>query len=261
MEGTAVAMSSLPAESPGLGERDLWDMRYEKEGRIWGLKPSPTVRLLIDAIDQGPEQGRALIILDVGCGYGRDILPLIGRGHKVTGLDKSEKAALLAQDTVDQQTKGTSLVTATNFRWGTIETALARDITRFGSIYSHRTIHLFDDKEVSTFAAQAAKRLRPGGILCVGARSPKDFRPADMRWIRKGKTAEYKTEGRKGHVLNFWDEARFRMVFQRSFDIQFITESTEEESKEHPVPTSLTIMLARRRADQLNQVSGHGSGK
>jgi len=229
---------------------EVWDSRYVAEGHMWGDDPSPTLHYTREAINQH-KKGQNLYLIDFGCGYGRDTVTFAEMGHHVTGIDASQQAVRLANENFEmRRTKG-HLPGSATFSYGTITGALKQNVKQFDVIHSHRTLHLLNDKEVGSFAKEAAKRLRPGGILCIGARSPQDFKPDQMRWLKgqEGKVAEYKDPARKGQVLNFWDQARFETTFRKDFVIEKIVECEEQESQGNPIPTQLTIMVARRKGE------------
>ena len=64
-------------------EREFWDRRYSREGAIWGDGPSPTALLLAGCL---PPRAR---VLEVGFGYGRDLLFLLRNGCRVAGIELS----------------------------------------------------------------------------------------------------------------------------------------------------------------------------
>lgn len=63
-----------------------FDREYEKGKLLFGNSPTP---LLKEFLDQSQVQGHAL---DLGCGDGRDTLPLLKRGFSVTAIDRSHAA-------------------------------------------------------------------------------------------------------------------------------------------------------------------------
>ncbi len=241
---------SMVAEKP-----DLWDRRYADEGHIWGNDSSPTADLLRDTIRNQPGKGPQLFMLcDIGCGYGRDALKFAAAGHTVLAIDPSKKGLELASATQRQLNSEGLMKGSVTFMHGTMAHVLDAHVGHFDAIYSHRTIHLLDPKPVDDFAVKAAERIVPGGFLCIGARSPKDFNPEQMKALTvHGKTvrdAVYTDKKREGHVLHFWDKARFREVFARDFNIKQFVTTTELEAVTNPgVMTSLLIMLAQRKTN------------
>src|SRR6516162_10015133 len=56
-----------------------WQQYYEDRGyELWGFSPSPTARILAQAIlDSKPRKSERIEIVDWGCGYGRDSLTFL----------------------------------------------------------------------------------------------------------------------------------------------------------------------------------------
>ncbi len=63
--------------------KDLFDIAYKKNGLVFGNTPT---RELQEYLDQYPTIG---IVLDLGCGEGRDTLSLLQRGLTVIAVDQS----------------------------------------------------------------------------------------------------------------------------------------------------------------------------
>jgi len=72
-----------------------WDSKYQKEGLIWGAKPSKGAILAMEFLKKNCDSPK--FILDIGCGYGRDSNYLFKKGHPVIGVDTSEEALKLAK--------------------------------------------------------------------------------------------------------------------------------------------------------------------
>jgi len=65
-----------------------WDLRFNREGKIWGDKSSTTVSFTIKAFREHNIQK----ILVVGSGYGRNVEVLAHSGFDVFGLELSTTA-------------------------------------------------------------------------------------------------------------------------------------------------------------------------
>ena len=62
---------------------EFWDARYSREGPIWGEGPSPTALLVAQHMRPGAR------ILEIGFGYGRDLVFLGRQKGVVSGIDLS----------------------------------------------------------------------------------------------------------------------------------------------------------------------------
>ena len=98
-----------------------WQQYYEDRGyELWGFSPSPTARILAQAIlDSNPGRSERIEIVDWGCGYGRDSLYFLELGFDVIGIDVSEKAIALARGAYKQrQASGIPLLGSASFHSG-----------------------------------------------------------------------------------------------------------------------------------------------
>lgn len=213
---------------------DFWSKRYAREGHIWGDEPSLTAQRLIDVL--GPDSK----VLDIGFGYGRDLVHMLNEGHRVYGIEKAtiglSEATRQVQQYLDHGRGHLILGEFTN-----------ADLKQesFDAVMSHRVLHLLGQNGLTTaFANRAAGVLKPGGLLYVSARDPRDFNAEQMKWVGEN-AAEYKN--RPGHLISFWNEERFRKIFERKFDIIGFQEETEIESTSNPVNSHFTIMMARKK--------------
>lgn len=79
----------------------FFDLAYKKEGLLFGATPT---RRLTEFLDKYPLTGSAL---DLGCGEGRDTIPLLNRGFQVTALDSSRVgiAKMLARSDLNPEMK------------------------------------------------------------------------------------------------------------------------------------------------------------
>lgn len=216
-----------------------WNKRYGKWNHIWGDKPSPSAKVLLDRLDDVSH------ILEVGFGYGRDALALCQAGHSVTGLELSSVGLSQACEQM-----GTYLRSGRAHLGIGEFTSAKLPNGSFDAIFSHRTLHLMGSNGlVDAFASRAAKVIRPGGLLVISARDTRDFDEAQMVKRDDG-MIEYKPEvpDRQGQLISLWDEARFRGTFEEKFDIVDCIPSEEMEAVNNPDKSAkFTIMVAVRK--------------
>lgn len=241
------------SDSAGAEQNSLWDTRYANEGFLWGERPGPASDILIGAITmlKATDAQTQLRILDFGTGYGRDAVHFANNGFVAVGIDESPVGLELAEQLRRKAQKSDDRNGYAIFQRGDIGTMKSYPTGSFDAVFSHRTLHLLKPNTLKSFATQAARLLQPDGILCISARSFKDFNPEQMRWLpgQENKAAEYTLEGRKGHIVNFFDKDRFSKLFGPHFDILSFTEGHEMESLTNPRPSMLLTMLARAKAN------------
>lgn len=211
----------------------LWERRY-RHGALWGENASTTARLLLAKLDPASR------VLDAGCGYGRDVIAMGIAGHLVTGIDQSRNAVRMARSRVQAMGLDKQKVKLLNGDCS----SLTHKRPELDGLLSHRFLHLLDEASTCHFAKTAAKLIKPGGWVAISARNQMDFRPEQMRLVAEG-LAEYRD--RPGHLVNFFNVARFRQLFETDFiGLQF-ADIKEPESITNPgVSTHITIMVAQR---------------
>jgi SAM-dependent methyltransferase len=210
----------------------FWDRRYREEGAIWGEEPSPTALLAAKYLRAHDR------VLDIGFGYGRDVLFLARQGCRVAGIDLSCEGRRLTEERLQRaKLQAEALIT------GRFESVpLARG--EFDALLSHRMIHLLTTPDaIAQFATKVLDVLKPGGLLCVAARNPLDLKPNGMIRVEQG---VYEYASRPGHRIRYWDDAAFRGAFGNEFEILSLTPGSEIESMQRPVPCYFTMMAARR---------------
>ena len=224
-------------------EGEFWNQRYRNEGAIWGEAPSPTAQILSRFLHANDH------VLDVGCGYGRDLHFLIECGYRASGIDLSNTAIENAECRLRKHCcRAESLI------FGQFEARLFPS-GHFDALISHRLLHLlFDGEQTAQFVEEIWKALRPNGVVAVSARNFHDLDPLAMVEVGGG---VYEYKHRPGHLIRYWNESAFRSVFGEMFSIESFTEAVEDESQRQPVPCHFTVMLGRK-LDNANAPLGEG---
>jgi Methyltransferase domain len=188
----------------------FWNQRYRDHSACWGDAGSPTLQV---ALKHFPATGR---VLEIGYGYGRDLVSLARRVKSVTLLTADFTEARLPESSFD-------------------------------AVLSHRTLHLMTEPGAAgRFATRLAVVAKPGAVVCIGTRDLRDLDPARMIGHHHGDDV-YEYSDRPGHVISYWDDERFRKTFVADFDVVSLEHASEQEASDNPVPCYLTIMVARRR--------------
>lgn len=212
----------------------FWNRRYSTHSACWGEDGSPTLQA---ALRHFPASGRAL---EIGYGYGRDLLLLARRGLEVVGIDPAGEGRRMAEERLAVRRLAATLMTA-DF----VEADLP--VAAFDAVLSHRTLHLMTEPGMAErFVRKLAAVARPGAIACIGTRDLRDLDPGRMTGHAHG-PGVYEYADRPGHVISYWDDERFRSSFGADFDILSLERAEEQEASDNPVPCHLTIMVARRK--------------
>ena len=163
-----------------------WQQYYEDRGyELWGFSPSPTARILAQAIlNSNPRRSERIEIVDWGCGYGRDSLYFLELGFDVIGIDVSDKAVALARDAYKQrQASGMPLWGSASFHAGDLHSVFkCRTGQRVRAFFSNRVLHLLGEIDFCEATRDAMTCMEEGGYFCVSARSSDDFNNALMEW-------------------------------------------------------------------------------
>lgn len=152
--------------------QDAWDVEYRRKGVLWrGEAELPN--------------GLGGRVLELGCGDGKSMVP--AQGRDMVGIDISiEGLRLCAARLQDAH----SLVQAD-------ATFLPFRDEAFDALLAFHLLENLGDDEVRALALEAARVLRPDGVLYV-----RSFHPEDMRSPGQGGKAE-----RSGIVYHYRDEA------------------------------------------------------
>jgi SAM-dependent methyltransferase len=228
-----------------------WQQYYEERGYdLWGFSPSPTARILAQAIlDSNPRRSERIEIVDWGCGYGRDSLYFLELGFDVIGIDVSEKAVALARGAYKRrQASGIPLLGSASFHAGDLHSVFkSRTGQRVRAFFSNRVLHSLGEIDFRETTREAMTCMEKDAY-CVSARSPDDFNAALMDWIpgKEQEMARYKDPARSGHDITFVTKDRLVRAVGNDLEDMHYTKATEPERVGSP-DTRLLILLGRKR--------------
>lgn len=228
-------------------QRTLWSDRYKSTGHLWGEGPSVTAVLLRAALDRlNAGSDRLRQVITIGAGTGRDEVHLSSNGANVLAFELASSGvklgkALAKKNGVDDR-----------IEWKIQDFSTSTSRKEHDALLSHRTLHLLNDDQVVKFKRKASSWVKSGGVLAVSARNYEDFNPEQMRWVSQDEgVAEYKDPSRDGHIIHFWNEARFEKTFGEDFDIKGFSREREIESIDNAdTHSSITVMVATRKLKQ-----------
>jgi SAM-dependent methyltransferase len=117
-------------------------------------------------------------VLDLACGTGRLLVPLLRDGHTVVGLDRAPAMLAAAARRVarlSQARRARALLVRGDLRAFAFRRRFAIALCAFHSVQ-----HLYTDDELLRFLRTTAASLMPGGWLAF------DVLPPDPRWLARG---------------------------------------------------------------------------
>jgi MPBQ/MSBQ methyltransferase len=186
-----ISMDEISVSTFMASEQNPWDHDYKHRGRLWGGSVPPLPRL--------PHSSR---ILELGCGDGKTISPLVKDGYSVTAIDISPHAAALCRDTCASPDRARILLAdaqKTPFSSGSFDVVTASHVTGHLSLDGRREM-----------AGEVLRLLAPGGTLYF-----RDFSVEDFRFGR-GEQTEAGTFMRKnGIITHYFTGDEVRALFLR----------------------------------------------
>jgi SAM-dependent methyltransferase len=117
-------------------------------------------------------------VLDLACGSGRLMVPLLRDGHAVVGVDRAPSMLAAAARRVTRlpaSRRARGLLVRADLRAFSFKRRFAIAVCAFHSIQ-----HLYTDAELLGFLRAAAASLAPGGWLAF------DVLPPDPQWLARG---------------------------------------------------------------------------
>jgi cyclopropane fatty-acyl-phospholipid synthase-like methyltransferase len=144
-----------------------WDNIYRNNQHVWGDKPSQLAAFACHYLRGLKSSGKAIEILDIGCGYGRDATYLARNINcRVLGIDNSGEA-------IEMATKGLAADLASRVRFQCCD---FRQIPegKFGIVFASNFYHLFKMEERQALINSIKERLKPGGTLFLSTLSSND---------------------------------------------------------------------------------------
>jgi SAM-dependent methyltransferase len=186
-----------------------WDAEYRR-GRYADDAPLPFVDDILATLDDEPAL-RDGIGLYVGCGNGRNYLPLVDHGLRVYGLDLSLEAL---RQLAARQTKPLPLICG-DFRGftgtGGLSYVVAIQVFQHGSA-----------TDVASYFANVKASLRPGGLffLRVNSATTRIFHRHTVteRSAQGGITIRYDAGPKTGLAVHFYSAAELTALTADAFD-------------------------------------------
>jgi cyclopropane fatty-acyl-phospholipid synthase-like methyltransferase len=190
-----------------------WDSTYQDHQRVWGDRPSALAAFACHYL-RGKSSEKAIEILDLGCGYGRDALYLArSLNCHILGIDNSDKAIEMGRKSLAGGLESRVRFECCDFD----KTAEGQ----FEIVFASNFYHLLKAEERRGFIDTIKKTLKLGGMLFLSTLSNKD--PEHFGKGRPIETEENSFQDEK--FLHFCT----REELEKDFSFLDITELSEHE--------------------------------
>jgi SAM-dependent methyltransferase len=149
-------------------EASFWKGMYAKDRKVWGDEPSETARAAMEFVRAEAVLTEGKRLLDIGCGYGRDIFTLTPLWKcRAVGVDPAAEGIALAQETA---TRGACK--DVEFHVGTIPDAATHGT--FDFVLAANLYMILRPAERAALRETVPGLLAPGGFLFLGTHSVRD---------------------------------------------------------------------------------------
>lgn len=141
----------------------FWDNKYKNEKLVWGENPSELGKITIQYLKSNNLINKNLELLDIGCGYGRDVLYIsMNINCKILGIDSSKEAIILAKKNKKKNIE---------FRHCDFKDL---DDIKFDIITSSNFYQILRKQERNALIKTISKILKPNGLLFLSTLSVND---------------------------------------------------------------------------------------
>jgi cyclopropane fatty-acyl-phospholipid synthase-like methyltransferase len=203
-----------------------WDAEY-RTGRYVGEPPIPFVAKIFEVLRDN-DANRKGTGLYVGCGNGRNFLPLIDRGLDLVGLDLSGEA--LRQISEQRPDLNSDRLICDDFL------TFENGGRQFDYLIALQVFQHGNDARVKTYFTRVAQLLRPGGIffLRLNSISTQIVRPHTIveRNQSGGFTVRYDDGPKKGLLVHFFSGSEIEE--QVEADFRPVADMTEDTTQREP---------------------------
>lgn len=188
-------------------QRVFWDQWHETHTTAGkGSHGDDALRIFMDNLPDGEQ----LRVLELGCGQGKQAIDLARSGYRVSAFDRSPVAIAAARRNAK------SAAVKVDFREHDMTQPLPYPSQVFSGVFSHLSLHYFDDARTREIFGEIARVIKPGGRLFFTARSVRDPFYAQGDWLSRDLYCH------EGHVRRFFDE-EYILKELADWDVHFAT--------------------------------------
>jgi SAM-dependent methyltransferase len=200
-------------------QREFWDRWHRDHDHASHRQHAKEVRAEFQSAlgDVGSKR-----VLEIGCGQGRDAIAFAQAGLSVVALDHSSVAIERAKTSYNNLRRSMPDPEAIRVSWlqrDYGEHGVFLDDKPFDAVFSHLSLHYFDDKTTRRLFEDIRLALRPGGLLFFTARS------RDDALSKEGDPLDGDEDHRchQGHVRRFFSEVYTRDLLSNWSHVQLRT--------------------------------------
>jgi SAM-dependent methyltransferase len=160
-EPGSATMPTTAGDTSAADHRDYWEDFYRRKSAAVPPEPSQFARWVAEREQPGS------VVVDMGCGTGRDSLWLARRGYRCIGLDYAAPAVQVAQDAADANGLGARFYQANLADSDNVE-RIVDQVMGHGKpdvVYARFFVHAIDDDVRQNLWSFAGSLLPAGGRL------------------------------------------------------------------------------------------------
>lgn len=187
---------------------EFWEKNFKDKQKMWGEDPAPAVVIARDYFKEIEVKN----VLIPGIGYGRNAIPFLKAGMKVTGIEISETAINIAK--TEMGIEGT-------IHHGSV-TDMPFDTEKYEGVFCYSVIHLLSEEDRKKLVTDCYNQLASGGVMIFVAVSTQA--PNYGHGIKIG---ENRFEQYGGAQIYFYDEEAIKKEFE-NFDLKEVRVVTEQ---------------------------------
>ncbi len=208
-------------------QHEHWEETFSDKPDMFGEALSEPARRAIDLLQRKNKK----VILELGCGQGRDTLHLARSGFKVTAADYTDAAV----EAIREKARVAGIPEHVTAVKQDVRQPLAFADESFDACYSHMLYHMaLTTPELERLSREIWRLLKPGGLNIFTVRHTED--PHYGRGIHRGE--DMWEMG--GFIVHFFDRAKVLRV-ARGYEILGI-----EQFEEGGLPRKLFCVVLRK---------------
>jgi SAM-dependent methyltransferase len=193
-------------------QREFWDGRFAGDPDHMGEAPSPMLAL---ALRHLPADGRGLRVVELGCGTGRDLVELVGRGYTVAAIDLSHAAVRAARLRSMDAPRPDAVARPIIDHGEALEFLATQPEGSADAVYSNLFLTMgAPERHLTRLFAEIARVLRPSGLHLFSVRSTAD------PWFGRGSCLAPNVFdlAPDGPPVRFFDDAELVRRSRRAFE-------------------------------------------